>query len=613
MREIEILSRQLAREKNARKEAESLAEIKSRVLYKINLELTNLTINLSDKEKNTRAILEATADGIIVLDGNYQVVLSNQAACQLFNYQEDELLKKNIDELIDSPKDNSSENTISNIFAAENTDVLVEASALRKDKSPLPVELAISKVMLTQSLSFICVIRNIYERKLAEHRSTLQHEIILILTQNTSLDEVIQNVLKKMCEAMQLEVGSYWQVDFRNSLLRCKNVYCKEGKDIETYPNTLTFAPGIGLPGRVWLSRTPCWIDDVIHDTNFFRTEWAKTAGLQIAFAFPIIVNHEVHGVIEFFMSHFHSFDDAILPILNDVCNQLGIFIEREYAQRRIKLLSRLKGMSEVASSVLHNVGNTLNSINTSIEMMSEKLNNSEMKNLKPLASLIHQHQNNLEDFITKDPKGKQSLDFIQLLSKEWDKEKKYYTDEIKLLKKNVKDVMKIIAMQQSINYKIGIFDEVFVNDLIEDALSLNKIAYEHAQIKIIRNYQPVKKAFTDRVKLLQIVVNLAKNSIDALQDSKDQLKQIVLNLSEHNATHFKIQLIDNGIGINPEHLTQIFSRGFTTKNNGHGFGLHASALFAKELGGSLCAESKGIGLGATFTLIIPYEATLKN
>ena len=69
-----------------------------------------------------------------------------------------------------------------------------------------------------------------------------------------------------------------------------------------------------------------------------------------------------------------------------------------------------------------------------------------------------------------------------------------------------------------------------------------------------------------------------------------------------------KISYIDNGIGIPADNLTRIFGHGFTTRKEGHGFGLHSGALAAKELGGALTVESDGPGKGATFTLEFPIQ-----
>ena len=156
----------------------------------------------------------------------------------------------------------------------------------------------------------------------------------------------------------------------------------------------------------------------------------------------------------------------------------------------------------------------------------------------------------------------------------------------------------------------LGVTERIDASELVEDALTLNKINYKKEHITIIRNFALLKKIMIDRVKLLQILTNLIKNSIDAIiLKNNNEIKKITINIQEKDAEHFIIQIIDTGIGISPENMAKIFSQGFTTKQFGHGFGLHASALFAHEMGGDLSAESDGINKGASFTLVLPYQS----
>jgi signal transduction histidine kinase len=110
----------------------------------------------------------------------------------------------------------------------------------------------------------------------------------------------------------------------------------------------------------------------------------------------------------------------------------------------------------------------------------------------------------------------------------------------------------------------------------------------------------------TEKHRVLQILVNLIRNAKYALDDSKRTDKLLTIKLGRNGGDHIKIDVVDNGVGIPEENLTRIFGHGFTTRSNGHGFGLHSSALAIKELGGSLTAHSDGVGKGATFTLLLP-------
>lgn len=280
---------------------------------------------------------------------------------------------------------------------------------------------------------------------------------------------------------------------------------------------------------------------------------------------------------------------------------------KEELNQQKIQKARQL-GMAEVASSVLHNVGNTLNSINTSIELLDEKVNHSKMDNLSPLVNLMQQHKNDMPRFLVEDPQGQHVIEFITLLLTEWNNQKQFFSNEISGLKKNVWHIKSIIRMQQSLSHAVGMTEEASMTELLEDALTLNKIAYERMAIKIVRDYHPIKTVIVDKVKVFQIVVNLIKNSIDSLQEVDSDFKQLTLRLKEKDSSHFMIQVEDNGVGILNENILKIFSHGYTTKLTGHGFGLHASALDAQDMNGSLVAESEGAGKGAKFILVLPYK-----
>ncbi|STX50433.1 Two-component sensor histidine kinase [Legionella busanensis] len=606
MQRVDILLKQLEREKRARREAENIGENQCRVLYQINQELENLSNNLVDKEKNTRAILEATPDGILVMDEQFQVVRCNKAACRLFDYPAKHLEGKSINKLIEFISPNQSTLKITSLLLAIPTDSLTEFIAIKKDKSRIPIELAISTVDLTDKISIICVLRNIFDRKMAEQRVTMHHELVRLMAEHTSLDEIAPKILKTICEFMGLDEGALWKVDEVNKVLRCVDTWIKS-KEIsnfaETISKNMTFSYGVGLPGTVWQNKSIKWISDIKAELNFPRSTAAQEVGLRSGFALPILFEGKVLGVLEFFKKETQSPDKKTIELLNDISNQLGIFIEKEQAQKKVSTLSRLSGMSEVASSILHNVGNTLNSINTSVQMIQENLNLSKMPKLAMIADLCVEHAKNKGTL--NDAKGQYIPEFLTLLAQEWKEENLHLTQEIITLRKNVHHIKRIIEMQQSFNYLIKTTELISPAELIEHALIIHELESKHSDIKIIRNFKPVPKIKLDRVKLLQIILNLIKNGIDAMTESNKKKKVLQLNLYDKDNSII-IEVIDNGIGIQSSNLTKIFSNGFTTKKLGHGLGLHTSALFAKELGGNLQAKSSGLNKGAILILTLP-------
>lgn len=263
--------------------------------------------------------------------------------------------------------------------------------------------------------------------------------------------------------------------------------------------------------------------------------------------------------------------------------------------------ISRSAGMAEVASGVLHNVGNVLNSVNISTSVIRQQLQNSGLNNLSKVVSLLEENKYQLAEFITEDEKGKQIPGFLKLLADKLQDESSSYFLELDNLDKNITHIKNIIRMQQSYAGNFGVSENVLVADLIDDALRVNKSEIEQSNIKIIKNYQSLPMMKLDKHKVLQVIINLIKNSIHAISSSELGEKSIkVVLFTSHNQV--KIEVIDSGIGISKDDLLRIFEYGFTKKQGGHGFGLHNCALLAKDLDGELVAASEGLGKGATFS-----------
>lgn len=447
-------------------------------------------------------------------------------------------------------------------------------------------------------------------------RQMVRYSITKLMIEHSRLDTLMPKILQVIAEKLQLDYGALWKMNHVNNTLRCADTWAVEEINIQEFAKlskAFVMTKGMCLPGSAWESKTICVVEDIAKKSDCPRFEIAQKANLHGAFAFPIFVDKDVFGVIEFFSHRLYVNDADMTILLKDISNQMEVFFEREQAQNRIITLSRYAGMAEVAASVLHNVGNTLNSINISAQLVGEKIKNSPLDKLPRLNDLLQEHKDNMNHFLTDHSAGKRIPELIALLANEWKIAKKYYLEEIISLKENIDHVNSVILMQQSLSHSYDLTEEVFIPDLLEDALIFNKTAYTHAGIEIIRDYKTIKKVIIDRVKVFQVFINLVKNAIDALVENNNIKKQLILRLREQDENYFMVQVIDNGIGITQENIVLIFSDGFTTKKTGHGFGLHNSALFAKALGGSLTVESDGTGLGATFSLILPYISASKK
>ena len=279
---------------------------------------------------------------------------------------------------------------------------------------------------------------------------------------------------------------------------------------------------------------------------------------------------------------------------------------ELQQVHRQLVDASRQAGMAEVATGVLHNVGNVLNSVNVSATLIAEKLGTSRTGNLLRAAGLLSAQNGHLSDFLADDPKGRVLPGYLVEVSEHLAREHDEARTELDLLSKNIEHIKDIVSMQQSYARVSGMIETLAVEGLVEDALQMNAGAFERHRVTVLRDYAAVPPAAIDKHKVLQILVNLLRNAKYAMDDADDSDRTLTVRIRRKDDAFLAIEIADTGIGIPAENLTRIFSHGFTTRKDGHGFGLHSSALAAQEMSGRLTAASPGPGQGATFTLELP-------
>lgn len=279
-----------------------------------------------------------------------------------------------------------------------------------------------------------------------------------------------------------------------------------------------------------------------------------------------------------------------------------------QQAQQKLIELSRLSGMAEVATGVLHNVGNALNSINVSATLIAERMNALRIDQLRDATAMLAEKNGQLAEFLVSDPRGQRVIPYLAKLSGHMQKERGEILGEAVSLLKHVGHVKEIVSMQQGYARSYGVLEKVTAEELIENALSLSAPALARHGIEVVREYEPLESMIADRHKVLQILLNLLQNAKDAVKAGGHQPRRLQVRLRKTGDARVRFEVEDNGVGIAPENLSRIFSHGFTTKRDGHGFGLHSGALAAQDLGGTLAAASAGLGQGATFALELPFE-----
>jgi signal transduction histidine kinase len=281
---------------------------------------------------------------------------------------------------------------------------------------------------------------------------------------------------------------------------------------------------------------------------------------------------------------------------------------EREELHQQLVQASRQAGMADVASNVLHNVGNVLNSINVSTDILLKTLKKPMVGDVCQIASMFHEHQDNLQAFLTQDPKGKQIPSYLGMVAESLSGSHQTIQSEIDSLVKKVDHIKQVIMSQQDIAHAGEVREAAAVEDLMEQALLMGLPEPEKYGIRVVREYAHVPSIITDRHHVLQILVNVITNAKNAMVEypANSHCLTVRIGLPADRRGSVRLEVTDTGGGIQAEHLTRLFTQGFTTRKAGHGLGLHSAAISAKNLGATLQARSEGEGRGATFTLDLP-------
>jgi len=294
----------------------------------------------------TNAILAAALDCVITMDHRGRIVEFNPAAEKTFGYSRAEVLGKALAELIVPPSshDNHRQGLENYLAAGERTFLgkRVEMAAVRADGTEFPVEAAITRINAPGPPMFTGFVRDISDltdRKRAGQRLAAQYALTSILAQPTTLAEASPKILQATCESLGLDMGAIWKVDAEAKLLRFVELWHKPAVKIPEFAaitRRMTFPPGLGLPGRIWATGEPAWIVNAVEDSNFPRAPVAAKEGLHAAFGFPIKLDDQVLGVIEFFSRQILPPDEDLLRMMATIGAQVGQFIVRKRTEEAL-------------------------------------------------------------------------------------------------------------------------------------------------------------------------------------------------------------------------------------------------------------------------------------
>ncbi|HSS21834.1 MAG TPA: PAS domain S-box protein [Pyrinomonadaceae bacterium] len=429
-----------------------------------------------------------------------------------------------------------------------------------------------------------CFTRDITERKRTQGRLALQYAVTKILSESLEIAESTQKILHAACDALDWDVGVLWQVDPAEGVLRCLDLCHPSMRltpEFDEFSRNHTFEKGVGLPGRIWETTFPCWVDNVVADPNFPRAPIAVREGLRGAFGFPILSGDEVWGVIEFFSPEIREQDDELMNLALAVGGQIGQFTKRKRAEKeRADLFQRERAALSDA----------------------EKANR-----LKDefLATLSHELRTPLNAVI-----GWARM----LTSGRLDRESAKHAMEViernawaqKQIIEDILDVSRVITGKLQLN--LSPVDLVVVIDAALDAV---RPAMEAKEIKIETIIDTgLRMISADPDRLQQVVWNVLSNAAKFTPNGG----RVEISVNQ-TSTHVVIQVKDSGPGIETEFLPHVFERfrqadgSITRLHGGLGLGLAIVRHLVELHGGTISVENREDSSGAIFTIRLPLPS----
>ena len=425
-------------------------------------------------------------------------------------------------------------------------------------------------------VEFVGATIDITERKQAEQRLIVQHTITQMLATAATLEEVTPKILQTVCELLSWDVGVLWRVDREAGALRSVEVWHDESVEVPQFEAAChqhIFTPGVGLPGRVWSSREPASIPDVVHDTNFLRAPIAAREGLHAAFGFPILLGTDVLGVIEFFSHEIKQPDQELLDLMGTLGSQIGQFIERKRAEEAFRTaqmelahVTRMATVGEMTASIAHEINQPLGALINNAGACLAWLDAAKLKEVRNSVELVMDDAQRATEIISR----------IRALVRKAPPQK----------------------------------DWLDINQVIREVIGLAQSEVQRSHVTLeMRLADDVSLVFADRIQLQQVMLNLMMNAIDAMNQVSGPRELLISSKADGEGVVVVVR--DSGAGLDSTTLERLFEPFYTTKPQGMGMGLAICRSITEAHGGRLWATTNP-DRGASFHFSVPTREQLE-
>lgn len=304
------------------------------------------------------------------------------------------------------------------------------------------------------------------------------------------------------------------------------------------------------------------------------------------------------------FAAENNRLNTSLFELNRDLEHRVKLRTQQLYeTQRKLLREAHAAGINQVTTEILHNVGNIVNSIGLSIDVMKDSFTEDEFNQFKEVMRILeqkiqHRDLNGLEAI----------LEFVRVFGTKTQRDMNSLKSVLESLEKFVVHLRRLTEVQKLQLPNVPYEAEVNLDLLIQDSLHLAGLnGPDNFGVEVHPGIKKIGRFISDEHRLMQIFVNLLVNAKHAVFASRPQDRKIAI-LARVVGQSLVLTIEDNGCGIKKEDLRNLFQAGFTTKAEGNGLGLHNSANQIRFLGGEIGVFSYGESQGAIFTIRLPYR-----